>query len=156
MKYKIYDEFDYALTNYNLTELITIKEGKKKGLGNKSEVYFLCQSFLRDYGIILGGKTWLYDKDENINTIEINHCSLVKDFPIENEIILQQMYGYQGDSINIGIFLGTDEDCSYSFSYNLDDFSCKFLRHYYGSNEELGEFSSLKEFLTYIKQEYGE
>lgn len=43
------------------------------------------------------------------------------------------------------------DECDSAFQYNLNDFSCVFLRHYWGSNTEIEKFDTLGSLLEYLQ-----
>lgn len=156
-KYKIVDSYSGNIFfEYKLSDLALTKNKKRKGLGCKDSVYSLLWLFLEDYGVFINGRTKIYNLDGNeTEDLEVLKVSIRCDFPLKNEAILRQLYGYNSAKVDIGLFLQSDEDCAYSFMYNLDDFSCEFFRHYHWNKTSLGKFEDFKSMMKYLKENYG-
>lgn len=135
--YKIANEYDLIFKDYTLTELLTVQNGKKKGLGNNYSSYVAASHILKEYGVYLSGNTWVSNLYGGYNSpeIKIAGCSIDLDFPLENFFVLKQMYGWDDSCIDVQISLGEkfDNDCAYSFTMNTVDDSIVFNRWVYSS-----------------------
>ncbi len=152
MKYKKFDEFDLSFKNYHLTELSTIQIGTKKQLGNKYSIHCIIDSLLKPYGIFMFGSTTLRASETGQETnIVTRHISIDKNFPIENEPLFSQMYGYKNVRVDIGLQTCHD-DYAISFDYNVENKMCTLIKWRYGSKLKAVPFKSLKDLLTKWKR----
>jgi len=139
-KIKIASEDELIFKNFELTEVMTEKKHKPfKSLG----LHLLLQNFLSEYGIYQSALTWLGDSNnDNFNGEKVMYVSIkLGEFPIQNELVLRQIYGWKNASVNIGLY--SDKTASSSFIYNLQDYSCTF---------EGKRFESLKSLLSGVKE----
>lgn len=143
---KTYDEYDPLFKNFNLTNLITVKKGEKSLISNKLSypIYTLLKSFLADYGIHIGGMVV-------IGEYGVTAITIGKDFPVVNEPIIKQLYGYDNAEVNIQLSKTVDQDCAFAFDYNLDTGSCTFNRYEYGTVKLTKKYDSLVAMLKDIK-----
>lgn len=111
----------WLFNNFELTEINTIKDRNKiKGQG----LYLVFSEFLKDYGIHYSGATWLRNSDGSDSSTQVGAIFInPSEFLLDNEVVIQQMYGWKNSSVYI--FL-SGENASGEFLYNLDDYSCIF------------------------------
>jgi hypothetical protein len=74
---------------------------------------------------------------------------MLDEFPIENEPIIKQCYGYSNIKPHIQL-RGFDSYCA-AFEYNLDSGECELQRHCYGTVTDRINYESLSEMLEDIK-----
>lgn len=135
---KKYNKYDTMFNNYYLTDLLTLKNGKKKGLGNNVAVMQITDDLLRPYGIALFG-AWT-----GLDGISLRHCHLYKNFPVENFPILQQMYGW--DNSDIYICLERADTCEYGFYFNTETEKIRLVEYRWGEVKKDCFFNSFAEF----------
>ena len=124
-KFKIANPYQPIFKNYALTELVVLKEnGRNKQVGNNMSVHLITENFLTEYGVHLWGQT-------SMGSVNVRYSTISKDIPLENELILQQLYGYKNETVDIGLPSG-DEDCAYSFGYHTTNYDCVLKKHYHG------------------------
>lgn len=137
-------EDDYVLFgNYALTELMLVKKnGRKSGLGENEALNILLRNKLIKYGLTLFGRF-------ETNGLSFRGVRMLKSFPIENEPILQQLYGY--DNLTIPVMLNGFEHFSVSFSYEVDTGKCELQKHVFGSIRERMPFENLSSLLDHLQ-----
>jgi len=86
---KLTEEYEEQLfQNYNLTDLMLLKKKDRKIKSNEnSALYILLRQKLEEYGLSLFGQ---FER----NDLTFRGVRMLDDFPIENEPILKQLYGY--------------------------------------------------------------
>lgn len=135
---KKYDEYNLA-TNYgNLVELIIVKNGKKKGVGDNYAVYTLLCEVLQPYGINLCGNY------TGLTGWELRGCMLDKNFPEENFPILQEMYNFI--NADIYICLERTDSCEYGFYFNTESLNIRLVEYVWGEVKKDRFFNSFAEF----------
>lgn len=132
---------DNHLTNLMISEI--------KGRRNIKEslsypLYLLLKTFLSEYGIHIGGAVYIGD-------YQVTAVTITKDFPIENELILRQLYGFTDGEVNIQLAKTKDEDCAYAFNYDLTDYKCTFERYQNFATTHSKTYGTLVEMLKDIK-----
>lgn len=146
IKYKLYDEYENVFKNFNLTNLMITHKGDKSLIAQKLSypIYTLLKSFLFDYGIIIGGGV-------HIGEYAVTAVTIGKDFPVENEAIIKQLYGFDNGEVNIQLLKTVDDDCAFAFDYNLDTGECVFNRYEYGTVKLTEKYQSIADMLKDIK-----
>lgn len=152
-KYDIAPNMTPFLNNM-LTEMITISVGKKKHLGDNFSVHCCVDEVLKRYGIHLNNATHIYNlPDDNAEPIKTNICvryaMINNKFPLDNEFLFKQMYGYTYAAVDIG-YMGFKGDCAYSFFYNMVTNECSFNKHFYESTIESRKFETFTEAFTEV------
>jgi hypothetical protein len=141
---KLTEEYEGQLfKNYNLTELMLLKKKDRKIKINENSA--LCELLiqkLEEYGLSLFGQ---FERDN----LTFRGIRMFDDFPIENEPILKQLYGYIDFTANIQL-RGFD-NFAVAFNYNVDSGECELQRHSWGTVTHRLKFSSLFVLLEYIK-----
>lgn len=106
-KYKIFNKYEHLTISHGyLTDLVTVKAGIRgtKKLGDKPAVHSLLQDYLLDFGIYIGGATYLRDdKTGNDTDIQVLYSTILADCPSENLGIFKYLYGYTNSIVNIGL-----------------------------------------------------
>lgn len=143
-----YYEYNNLFTNYDLTALMLLKNKSRKIKHNENQALrFILSEKLKEYGIILLDGSFT-ENGLTFRTIVIPH-----NFPIENEPIFQQLYGYE--NFNPIIFLKSDSDeYSLSFRYFPKTKECVLEKHRYGTRIEENNFNNLSEMLDYLNKRY--
>jgi len=132
---KLATDNPHLFNNFELTEVMYYKNFKKiKGLG----LHILIAEFLRDYGVYSGGCTWLCDLDgkqreeDKVIAVSIK----IGEFPIENELVLQQLYGWTNSKVHIML---SGENSYGDFLYDLTNHSCVFQGEHFDTLSDLLE-----------------
>lgn len=74
---------------------------------------------------------------------------LMEEFPVENEPILSQLYGY--DNFTAHIHLTTFPDFAVSFDYDVNSGGCVLQKYSYGQIVSECRFSNLKDMMERIR-----
>lgn len=141
---KLTEEYEEQLfQNYNLTDLMLLKKKERKIKFNEnSALYILLRQKLEEYGLSLFGQ---FER----NDLTFRGVIMLDDFPIENEPILKQLYGYIDFTTHIQL-RGFD-NFAVAFDYNVDTGKCELQRHSLGSVTHRIKFDTLSEMLEYLK-----
>lgn len=142
---KLSENFEEGLfENYNLTEIMLLaKNGKKIKANEVTALYLLLNSKLEEYGI------YLFGQFERQNLL-FRGIRLLDDFPIENEPIIKQLYGYTNYIPHIQL-RGFDEYAT-AFDYNTENGKCELQRHCFGTVTHRIKYDTLKDMLLDIKE----
>ena len=140
MKIKKYCDYNSIFRNYNLTELITCKRGKRKSVGDKYSVFILVTEMLKEYGLNSFGNTKIGED------LELRHFRIDKKFPVENINIIDQMYGYDNIVVDVGLPFENDMQ-DYSFGYCTNTKSCLLRKNVWGTVEKNCLFNSFAELM---------
>lgn len=131
--------------NYMLTNLCTVKIGKKKGLGDKFPVACAVKHILEPYGITQFGHV-------NVNDNLVLLGALInRKMPPENELLLQQMYGYE--NILVDVLVELHESYCISFRYNTSDHSCLLQQLSWGKAQKERHFGTMREMLAELAKD---
>ena len=153
MQYQEANPYMTPFMNYTLTELATSKIGKKKKYGDIYPVYSVFTRFLEAYGIFVFGGTQIHILEGEHTDIQTCYITIDRQFPMENEFLFSQLYGYENAMIDIGIkVINEDAGCQFSFEYNLETKTCKLKRNSYGSVSHVRQFESFTEMMDEIKK----
>ena len=141
---KLTEEYEGQLfENYNLTGLMLLKKNGRRIKSNENyALTYLLRSKLEEYGLSLfcqferGGLTF-------------RGVVMLDDFPIENEHILKQLYGYTGFTAHIQL-RGFDS-FAVAFDYEVDTGKCELQRHSWSSITARISFETLSEMLGHLK-----
>lgn len=141
---KFTEEYEEQLfQNYNLTELMLLKKKERKIKFNEnSALYILLRQKLEEYGLSLFGQ---FER----NDLTFRGVRMLDDFPIENEPILKQLYGYIDFTAHIQL-RGFD-NFAVAFDYNVDTGKCELQRHSWRSVTDRINFDTLSEMLEHLK-----
>ena len=130
--------------NYVLTDLMVMKnKGRRVKSNENMAIYILLWEKLKEYGIWLSG----YIEAGNIT---FRGIGLLDGFPLENELILKQLYGFT--NLTTHIQLHGFDDFATAFDYNVDTGRCELQRHRYGSVTHRIKYDSLKDMLLDINE----
>lgn len=133
--------------NYNLTELFLLEDsGKVKRIPKNESVYYAVEEALKPYGISIYG--YFKESDLKFRCITID-----TDFPIDNEFLFKQIYGYNNFKAVIQISKNMDEECVYDFLYDVDSGECEFRRHYYGGITNSKKFDSFTIMMNKLREQ---
>lgn len=155
MDYKlITDTDDILFENYTLSEGMTVKVKNRKKAGDNFITTQLLNHVLRDYGFTIALRTSIRNTAGKEQDIIVNGCGINENFPVENEPLFKQLYAWDNALINIMFYPGdkNNEDCAFSFDYNLDTFECELQLNHYGSSYHRRKFETLGEMLSAIKE----
>lgn len=141
---KLTEEYKEQLfQNYNLTDLMLLKKKERKIKFNENlALYILLRQKLEEYGLSLFGQ---FER----NDLTFRGVRMLDDFPIENEPILKQLYGYNDFTTHIQL-RGFD-NFAVAFDYNVDTGKCELQRHSLGSVTHRINFNTLSEMLEHLK-----
>ena len=141
---KLTEEYEEQLfQNYHLTDLMLLKKKDRKIKFNEnSALYILLRQKLEEYGLSLFGQ---FER----NDLTFRGVRMLDDFPIENEPIIKQLYGYIDFVTHIQL-RGFD-NFAVAFDYNVDNGKCELQRHYWGSVTHRINFDTLSEMLEHLK-----
>lgn len=146
MNYKILtEEYERGLfNNYYLTDLMLLKKKNRnnKTSGNQA-TYLLLNDKLEQYGMQLFGQ---FERNE----MTFRGLRLLENFPLENEPILKQLYGFKNFLAHIQL-RGFD-DFALAFDYNVDTGECELQKHCWGSIKKRHKYETLSEMLNDIKE----
>lgn len=143
--YKILTEEyeDGLFDNYSLTNLMILqKKGRRVKSNENPGLYILLRQKLLEYGLSLNGE---FEK----NDMKFRCIRMLTDFPIENEPILKQLYGF--DNLTVHILLRGYDNFALAFNYNVDTGKCELQRHSWGIVTDRMDFENLREMLEYLK-----
>lgn len=144
-KYESWKTNPSLFRDYQLTDLMLIeKDGRKVNKKNSYAIMHLLRETLEKYGITVSGL------GVAVNELVFRAIWIPEDFPIENEPILHQLYGYNG--IDVPIALYSDDDCSISFLYNVDSGKCVLEKSSWGSVKASKNYESLSNMLSDIRE----
>ena len=135
---KLENYYGTIFKNYCLTDLMIIKNGKRKGTGDNYGAFILTEEFLKDYGIRLFG-AWT-----GLDGYVLRGTYLDKNFPEENFPILQQMYGFT--NADIYVCLDRNEICEYGFYFNTETLKIRLVEYRWGDVKKERFFNSFTEF----------
>jgi len=123
---KVNKEFESSLfRDFRLTSLMVLKKNGRKIRSNEDQaIYTLLDSKLNEYGIQLFGQ---FDR----GGMTLRGIVLHDEFPIENEPIIAQLYGYDG--LITHVQLKGFDSFSTAFDYNVDTKECELQRHSWGT-----------------------
>lgn len=149
--YKKVDEGDFSdyhiFRYHNLTELMLLKKNGKKC--NKLVYNIVLDELLSqklvEYGLQLFGQ---FESDGLV----FKSVRLLDNFPIENEVILRQLYGY--DNFKAHIQLRGFYDFSTAFDYDIETGECELQKHVYQTIRSRIKYKTLSDMLDDLKQ-YG-
>jgi len=142
------EEYDNVLfKNYYLSELMLVKKNGRKTFGDKYAIHVLLSEYLKEYGIIVTGTTPIFDLNNEKSNLEVRGIYIKPSFDIRNEEIIRQLYGYKNSKVNI--FMAGGDDCSISFTYNLDDYSCVLEGHCWSSITNKMNFNTFSEMIDF-------
>lgn len=134
---KKYSKHKTIFRNFYLTDLMVIKKGKRKGLGDNMSVITLTNALLEPYGINLwGGWTGIPD-------LTLRLANLDEKFPIKNFPILKQMYSWL--DVDIYIMIERTENFENGFFFNNQDDKVRMVKYVWGSIEKEIIFNSFAE-----------
>jgi hypothetical protein len=141
---RIEDEYDGCLFHgHRLTELMLLKKGKRKyGFNSNPALTILLNEKLQEYGI------FLFHTFEEGDMV-FRGIGLMVDFPVENEPILPQLYGY--DNFTAHIHLTGLQDYAVAFDYDVETGECVLQKHSYGQIVSERRFSNLKDMMEQIR-----
>lgn len=129
--------------NYDLTQLMLLKKNGRRIRANENNaIYCLLQSKLMEYGLSL-----LHQFERN--GLTLRGINLLEGFPIENEPILKQLYGFIDFTAHIGL-RGFDS-FAVAFDYNVDTGKCELQRHSWGLITDRIDFDTLSEMLRHLE-----
>lgn len=139
-----FENDDYLIfRNFNLTELMLLKKnGRRVKLTENYALYNLLKNKLLEYGILLVGQ---FER----SNLTFRSIMIMDELPIENELIIKELYGYFNFTAHIQ--LRGFEDFSVAFDYELDTGICELQRHCYGSISHRIKFITFKEMIEYIR-----
>ncbi|MGQ1929023.1 hypothetical protein [Ornithobacterium rhinotracheale] len=150
-KYKKFNELDeydddkYLFQYYCLTDLMILeKNGRTVKSNDNIAIHYLLQSKLNQYGIGLQHGF----KEGNII---FRGIKLFPEFPLENEPIIKQLYGFENFEVNIN--LRAFDDCAYVFDYNTDSGRCNFKKLSFGATIFEKDFKTMREMFEHIEKE---
>lgn len=129
---------------YNLTDLMLLKKnGRKqyKKILENSALYQLLYLKLEEYGLSLFG---MFERDN----MQFRGIRLLQNFPVENEEIIKQLYGYENFTTHVQ--LNGFDDFATSFDYNTTTGECELQRHSWQSVTNRVKYNSLKSMLKTI------
>jgi len=152
--YKIADpEENISFKNNHLTELFGVKAGKKKKIGDNYAIRTILADFLKDYGIIITGNTVVRNLSGKHTDSFLTAIAINEDFPVENEFLIKEIYGWKNAIISIMFLAGdkNNDECAYHISYNTETESFTVEKLYYGSALNSRVFDSLGEALEAIR-----
>lgn len=140
---KLTEEYEEQLfENYNLTDLMLLKKkGRKIKFNENPALMILLTQKLNEYGLSLFGQ---FER----NNLTFRGLIMRDNFPIENEPIIKQLYGYVGFVTHIQL-CGYD-NFSVAFDYNVDSGKCELQRHSYGTITHRINFDTLSEMLEHL------
>lgn len=141
---KLTEEYESGLfNNYSLTELMLLKKKDRKiKLNENTALNIILSQKLEEYGLVLFGR---FER----NGLTFRGVKMLDDFPIENEPILKQLYGYIDFTTHIQ--LRGFESFAVAFDYNVDSGNCELQRHSWGTITHRVKFDTLSKMLDHIK-----
>lgn len=141
---KLTEEYEGQLfENYNLTGVMLLKKNGRRIKSNESyALTCLLRSKLEEYGLSLFCE---FERDG----LRFRGVIMSDDFPIENEPILKQLYGYENFIAHIQL-RGFDS-YAVAFDYNTTNGKCELQRHSWGSVTDRMSFETLSEMLNHLK-----
>jgi len=83
------------------------------------------------------------------NDMTFRGLRLLDNFPVENEPILKQLYGFENFLAHIQL-RGFD-DFALAFDYNVDTGECELQKHSWGSIKNRKTYNTLSEMMQDIK-----
>jgi len=110
-------------------------------VGNNFATGQLLSHFLEDYGMQVFGSF-------QVAELNFRGARLLEDFPVENESMFHQLYGYE--DIDVPIALRGFDECSYAFLYNTTSKKCELQRHTFGTVTNRMKFETFKEMMELI------
>lgn len=142
---KLTEEVDEGIFwNYSLTDLMLLRKNGRKIKSNENvALTTLLRNKLEEYGMALS----LNFEREGLM---FRGITMLDGFPIENEPILKQLYGY--NNFIVPIILRGFDDYSISFDYEVDTGMCELQKCSWGTVRNRLKFKTLREMLTYIKE----
>lgn len=147
-KFKLVSEEEHTemvLKNYQLADLMLLKSGKvKKTIGNSFAVHQLLDMYLATFGIAIFHMV-------KVSNLELRGILLLDGFPLENEGLFHQLYGYE--DLEVPIQLKGFDECSYSFQYNTTKKTCVLERHAWQQVTHQRNFETFKEMWTLVQEE---
>ncbi|MGV4459901.1 hypothetical protein ACQ1Q5_00025 [Ornithobacterium rhinotracheale] len=150
-KYKKFNELDeydddkYLFQDYSLTDLMIREEdGRTIESNDNIAIHYLLQEKLNQYGIDLlhGFKR---------GNMVFRGIKLFPEFPLENEPIIKQLYGFENFEVNIT--LRAFDDCAYIFDYNTDSGRCKLKKLSFGAAIFEKDFKTMRKMFEHIEKE---
>ena len=144
MKYfkKISEEQEIIFENFHLTDLMLYKKNNRnKTICQHFGVFNLLKDKLREYGLDLFG---VFERDG----LTFRGVRMLQGFPLENEPILKQLYGF--NNFKTHIQLRGFDDFAIAFDYDVDSGFCELQKHVYGSIKNRQEYFTLKVMLEDI------
>lgn len=141
---KLAEEYeDELFKNFYLTELMLLKKGGRRIKSNENQaLHILLRQKLEEYGISLFGQF-------EYNGLVFRSIRIFDDFPICNEQIIKQLYGY--NNLMVHIQLRGFEDFSAAFDYNIETGECQLQRHRFGSITHRIYYDSLEKMMKNLK-----
>lgn len=134
---------DRLFTNFGLTELMILRKNGRRVKANENNcLHLLLTEKLKEYGLSLFGQ---FESDG----LEFRSVRMLEGFPLENEPILSQLYGYTGFTAHVQL-RGFDNFAA-AFDYNVDTRKCELQRHCYGTVTNRIQYGTLSEMLADIK-----
>lgn len=149
IKTEFNDDFswDSLFQNYHLTELCTIKNAKKKSVGNNYSVHLALSHVLSNFGINVFGE---FRSTESLHLVG---CNLKSDFDINNHVIISQMYGFENIKVDIGLpFIGDTSNSFWFYEFDSNEKSFVLKELSFGSNKQYLEFNSFSELWGKAKE----
>lgn len=130
--------------NYHLTDLMLLKKKNRnnKTSGNQA-TYLLLNEKLEQYGLQLFGQ---FERNE----MTFRGVRLLDKFPVQNEPIIKQLYGFENFLTHIQL-RGFD-DFALAFDYNVDTGECELQKHCWGVVRKRRKYISLTEMLKDIDE----
>lgn len=141
---KISDYEGTMFKYYELTDLMLLeKKGRKvhKKILDNTALHELLNQMLEEYGIQLFGQ---FDR----NDMRFRGIRLLKGFPIENEPLIHQLYGYE--DFEAYIQLDGFYDFATAFIYNTSTQHCELQRHRWGVVTNRKNYYSLANMIEQI------
>lgn len=123
--------------------MLLAKNGRSKKNNENPALQELLSEKLEEYGIGMFGR---FEKDN----IVFRGVRLFDGFPVENEPILKQLYGYDGFVAHIQL-KGFD-DFATAFDYNVDTGECELQRHSWGTVTDRIKYTTFINMMTDISK----
>jgi len=141
---KITEEYDECLfENYHLTSLMLLKKDGKRIRSNENVcINILLNQKLEQYGLHLFGQ---FER----SGLTFRGVRILENFPIENEPIFKQLYGYDNFTTHIQV-CGFD-DFALAFDYNVDNGECELQKHRFGSVIGRLKFNQFSQLIEHLK-----
>lgn len=147
----IADKYDNVFKDGKLTHLMINKKGDRRKIPQHLSypLYSLLKSFLANYDIHIGGAV-------HIGDYEVTAVTIDKNFDIDNELILRELYAFTTGQVNIQLNTKLAQDCAFAFNYDLEKYTCTWFKYVLGEEKECFEFNTLEALLEYLEKRESE